>query len=344
MKSKLELIVLAIFTLVTGDVRSATLPAGFSESIVASGISSPTAMAFAPDGRLFVCQQGGALRVIKNDTLLATPFLSVTTDSAGERGLLGVTFDPNFANNQWVYIYYTVPGSPPHNRVSRFTASGDVAIAGSQTIILELNNLSSAQNHNGGALHFGLDGKLYIAVGENANSANAQTLANLLGKILRIDGSGSIPTDNPFFNTASGVNRAIWALGLRNPFTFGIQPGTGRMLINDVGQNTWEEINEGLPGANYGWPNCEGACNPPNANFDDPIYQYSHADGCAIVGGAFYNPASTQFPPAYAGVYFFADLCGGWIRTLDNGNQVSTFATGLSSPVDLRVSADGSLY
>ena len=346
MKSKLEVLVLISLGLSIGTADAATLPTGFSESVVASGLSSPTAMAFAPDGRLFVCQQGGALRVIKNDTLLATPFLTVTTDSAGERGLLGVTFDPNFANNQWVYIYYTVPGSPAHNRVSRFTASGDVAISGSQTIILELNNLSTAQNHNGGALHFGLDGKLYIAVGENANATNAQTPGNLLGKILRIDASGAIPTDNPFFNTASGVNRAIWALGLRNPFTFGIQPGTGRMFINDVGEGTWEEINDGLRGANYGWPNCEGACSSPNPNFEDPIYQYSHAAGCAIVGGAFYNPPSSQFPPAYIGVYFFADLCGGWIRTLDpdNGNQVATFATGLSSPVDLRVSADGSLY
>ena len=346
MKSKLELLTLAFLAAAAGVAHAATLPAGFSESAVASGIASPTAMAFASDGRLFVCQQNGALRVIKNDTLLATPFLTVTTDSSGERGLLGVTFDPDFANNQWVYIYYTVPGSPPHNRVSRFTALGDVAVSGSQTNILELNNLSSAQNHNGGAIHFGLDGKLYIAVGENANSANAQTLTNLLGKILRIDGSGSIPSDNPFYNTASGVNRAIWALGLRNPFTFGIQPGTGRMFINDVGQNTWEEIDEGLPGVNYGWPNCEGACSSPNPNFEDPIYQYSHADGCAIVGGTFYNPTSSQFPSEYVGVYFFADLCGGWIRTLDpdNSNQVATFATGLSSPVDLRVSADGSLY
>lgn len=326
--------------------RAATLPTGFSESVIASGIANPTAMAFAPDGRLFVCQQNGALRVIKNNTLLTTPFLTVTTDPAGERGLLGVTFDPAFVNNQFVYIYYTVPGSPPHNRVSRFTAAGDVAVSGSQAIILELNNLSTAQNHNGGAIHFGLDGKLYVAVGDNANSANAQTLANLLGKILRINPSGSIPTDNPFYNIATGVNQAIWALGLRNPFTFGIQPATGRMLINDVGQNTWEEIDDGFPGANYGWPNCEGMCNPPDPDFEDPIHQYSHTEGCAIVGGAFYNPVTIQFPAEYIGVYFFADLCDGWIRKLNpaNGNQVTTFATGLSSPVDLRVSADGSLY
>ena len=344
MKSKLKLITCVLFVLAARAASAATLPPGFNESVVASGISSPTAMAFAPDGRLFICQQGGQLRVIKNDTLLASPFLTVTTDSSGERGLLGIAFDPAFANNQRVYIYYTVPGSPPHNRVSRFIASGDVAVSGSQTVILELNNLSTASNHNGGAMHFGLDGKLYVAVGENANSANAQTLANLLGKMLRINADGTIPTDNPFFNTATGVNRAIWALGLRNPFTFGFHPGTGRMFINDVGQNTWEEINDGVAGANYGWPTCEGACNSPN--FRDPIYQYSHGEGCAIVGGAFYNPIAAQFPPEYTGVYFFADLCGAWIRKLNpaNGNQVTTFATGLSSPVDLAVSADGALY
>jgi glucose/arabinose dehydrogenase len=346
MKSRLCLLSLACVLVAAGTapVLAATLPSGFNETVIASGLANPTAMAFAPDGRLFVCQQGGALRVIKQDVLLSTPFLTVTTDPAGERGLLGVTFDPDFANNQWVYIYYTVPGSPPHNRVSRFTASGDGAVAGSETVILELNPLSTAQNHNGGALHFGLDGKLYIAVGENANSANAQTLANLLGKILRLNPDGSIPTDNPFFNTASGVNRAIWALGLRNPFTMGFQPGTGRLFINDVGQNTWEEINEGIRGANYGWPTCEGACGSPN--FVDPIFQYSHSSGCAIVGSAFYNPAVNQFPSAYTGVYFFADLCAATISKLDpnNGNQVTTFATGLSSPVDLRVSADGSLY
>ena len=346
MNSKLKLIACALLALTAGAASAATLPSGFSESVVATGISSPTAMAFAPDGRLFVCQQNGQLRVIKNDTLLATPFLTVTTDSTGERGLLGVAFDPDFANNQLVYIYYTVPGSPPHNRVSRFTAGGDLAVPGSEAVVLELNDLSTANNHNGGAIHFGLDGELYVAVGENANSANSQTLANLLGKMLRIYANGSIPADNPFYNTTTGVNRAIWALGLRNPFTFAFHPGTGRMFINDVGQNSWEEINDGFAGANYGWPNCEGACTPSDSHFRDPIYQYSHAEGCAIVGGAFYNPAAAQFPPEYTGVYFFADLCGGWIRKLDPaaGNQVTTFATGLINPVDLAVSADGSLY
>src|SRR4030095_7719083 len=164
----------------------------------------------------------------------------------------------------FVYVYYTATTPAIHNRVSRFEANGDVAVPGSETTILDLNNLSSATNHNGGAIHFGPDGKLYIAVGENANGANSQTLTNLLGKMLRINADGSIPSDNPFFNIATGNNRAIWALGLRNPFTFDFQPGTGRMFINDVGELTWEEINDGIAGSNYGWPNCEGICGNPS--------------------------------------------------------------------------------
>jgi glucose/arabinose dehydrogenase len=328
-------------------LHAATVPAGFTDSLVAAGLTNPTAMAFAPDGRIFVCEQGGALRVIKNGVLLAAPFLTVTVDSSGERGLLGVAFDPNFVSNQLVYVYYTATTPTIHNRLSRFTAAGDVAMAGSETVVTDLNDLSTATNHNGGAIHFGPDGNLYVAVGDNANGNNAQSLSNRLGKMLRISSSGSIPADNPFFNQATGDNRAIWALGLRNPFTFSFQPGVGRMFINDVGQDTWEEINDGIAGSNYGWSICEGFCNPPNASFRDPIFAYSNdTQTCAITGGAFYNPQVIQFPANYVGNYFFADFCGGWIRTLDPamGNSVAGFATGISFPVDLQVSADGFLY
>jgi len=333
------------------SLRAATLPAGFIETQYGSTLTPgrPTAMAFAPDGRLFVCLQTGQLRVIKNGALLANPFVSLTVDSFGERGLLGIAFDPSFASNQFVYVYHTVPGTPAHNRVSRFTANGDVAAVGSETAILDLDNLSDATNHNGGAIHFGPDDKLYVAVGENANAANAQTLSNRLGKLLRINADGSIPSDNPFFGVASGANRAIWALGLRNPFTFGFQPGTGRLFINDVGQNTWEEINDGIAGSNYGWSICEGFCAPPNANFRDPLFEYGHGmsgtTGCAIVGGAFYNPAINQFPASYTGKYFFGDLCSGWIRLFDpSNNTASAFATGISTLVDLKIGPEGSLY
>ncbi len=343
----LQPLIFAVTALCASLIHATTLPSGFAETSVASGLAMPTAMAFAPDGRLFVAEQGGELRVISGGTLLATPFVSLTVDSNGERGLLGVAFDPNFASNHYVYVYYTATTPTIHNRVSRFTANGDVAIAGSELIVLELNNLSSATNHNGGALHFGSDGKLYIAVGENANPSNSQTLANLLGKLLRINPDGSIPTDNPFNATATGVNRSIWALGLRNPFTFAFQPTTGRMFINDVGQNAWEEIDDGIAGSNYGWPNSEGAT--MNAGERGPLYYYGHGSGsflgCAITGGTFYEPAAVQFPTSYRGTYFFSDYCGDWINNyVPSTGAVTSFAGGIAAPVDLQVGPDGYLY
>lgn len=330
---------------------SAAVPPGFSDTLVAGTLSSPTAMAFAPDGRIFVCQQNGRLRVIKNGSLLPADFLTLTVDSAGERGLLGVTFDPNFTTNQFVYVYYTLPTtvSPRRNRVSRFTASGDVAAAGSETVLLELNNLSGATNHNGGALHFGPDGKLYIAVGDNALGSNAQTLNNLLGKMLRMNADGSIPTDNPFFATATGNNRLIWTLGLRNPFTFAVQPGTGRIFVNDVGQSTWEEVNDAVAGNNFGWPTTEGDFNQASfPNFKRPLFAFNHSAGvCAITGGTFYNPATVNFPASYVGKYFFADFCANWIRALDFSTSPPTaadFLTGGANIVDLRVGPEGGLY
>jgi glucose/arabinose dehydrogenase len=285
----------------------ASLPNNFVETQI-GGLSIPTAIALHPDGRIFVCQQTGELRVIKNNVVLPAPFTTLTVNSSGERGLLGVAFDPNYATNRFVYVYYTATTPTIHNRVSRFTASAaneDVAVAGSEVVLLDLETLG-ATNHNGGAIHFGPDGKLYIAVGENAVPSNSQSLANRLGKILRINSDGTIPADNPtsFPNIAgspAGANRAIWAVGLRNPFTFSFQPGTGRMHINDVGQGTWEEVNVGAAGANFGWPTCEGAC--ATAGMTDPLYQYSSAVSapCAISGGAFYNPTTPTFPAQFIG-------------------------------------------
>lgn len=329
-------------------VFSAALPQGFAESDVAVGITDPTAMEFAPDGRLFVCQQAGELRVIKDGVLLSEPFVTVDTDSNGERGLLGIAFDPGFSTNRFLFVYYTARTPTAHNRVSRFTAKGDRAVEGSERSILDLEELGST-SHNGGAIHFGADGLLYVAVGENTISSNAQTLTNRLGKILRLHPDGSIPASNPFFNVANGANRAIWALGLRNPFTFAVENRTGRIFINDVGEGAVEEINEGLAGANYGWPACEGACMPANPMFVGPVFQYGHGSssttGGAITGGAFYTPLMNQFPASYQGRYFFADVSSGWIRQLDPNTGIAAgFATDIVGPVDLKVGADGFLY
>jgi len=322
------------------------VPERFTDTTLTDDLDRPTSMALAPDGRIFVCEQAGHLRVIQDGTLLPEPFLSVSTHTSGERGLLGVAVDPDFPRQPYVYVYYTATTPNPHNRVSRFTASGNKAVPGSERILFELERLG-ATVHNGGALHFGADGKLYVAVGDNSNSSDAPKLTSLMGKLLRLEKDGSIPSDNPFFTRTTGVYRALWAIGLRNPFSFAVQPGTGRLFINDVGQTDWEEINEGAPGAHYGWPDTEGPTS--DSRYRAPVFTYPHGSGtsrgCAITAGTFYDPPRSQFPSEYVGRYFFSDYCNGWIRTLDPKSGTTTvFATGLGAPVDLDVGPDGSLY
>lgn len=324
---------------------AAKLPSGFGQSRVATGLDRPTAMALAPDGRIFVAEQAGRLRVIEKGRLLSRPFAAFSVDSEGERGLLGVAFDPSFNRNGFVYVYFTTRSQPVHNRVVRLKAAGNRAAG--RKLVFRLDNLSRARNHNGGALHFGRDGKLYVAVGDNARAENAQTLRNLNGKMLRINRSGTIPKDNPFYSKARGKNRAIWARGLRNPFSFAVSRDTGRMYINDVGQKTWEEINAGARGANYGWPRYEGP--ERDRRFKPPVFAYRHGNGpttgCAITGGAFYDPVKVRFPRGYVGDYFFADFCSGWIRRLDpDTREVAGFASGISNPVDLKVGRGGNLF
>jgi glucose/arabinose dehydrogenase len=347
-----SLILLSLLTFVVSGAaaRAITLPEGFVETQIASGLDQPTAISMSPDGRLFLCEKQGRLRIIKNGALLPTPFLQVTVFSNGERGLLGVTFDPDFEHNNYVYIYYTSRYPKAHNRISRFTADGDHAVPGSEKILIELPQLVT-EYHNSGTLRFGPDGKLYASTGENAITANSQSLANPLGKILRLNRDGSIPADNPFYTRTTGTAQAIWALGFRNPFSFNFQPGTGRMFVDDVGDHAWEEINEGVAGANYGWPVVEGPSNDPR--FHAPFFAYPHGSGpekgCSITGGAFYDPpeasAVTSFPEEYWGSYFFSDYCNGWIRRLDPATGVaSPFASGIIFPVGLIMGNDGSLY
>jgi glucose/arabinose dehydrogenase len=335
----------------------AVVPAGFSDAVFCTGLSLPVAMEFAPDGRLFVCEKNGALRIVSpGGLLLAAPFMTLPVDTMGERGLLGITFDPQFASNGYLYCYYTATTPTIHNRVSRFTANGDAVVPGSEVPLLDLEDVGQAW-HNAGSLHFGMDGKLYVATGEKGVPTNAQAITNRLGKILRINADGSIPNDNPTSfpgipGTTSGVNRAIYAVGLRNPFTFAIQPGTGRIFVNDVGQSTWEEIDEIFAGANYGWPTTEGDFDPAvYPNFRRPIHFYGRDGvaqgdtfGEAICGATFY-PVGGAFPAAYHGMYFYGDLTNNWIRVLNPAdNSTSLFATALNSTVSLRIGPDGALY
>ncbi len=321
-------------------------PTLFTDVQITNGLNVPIGIEFSPDGRIFITEKGGNIRIVKNNMLLSIPFLSIPVDDQGERGLLGFTFDPNFTTSPYVYVYYTVPGAIAHNRVSRFTvpnAMSDTVTVGSEKVLFELSDLSTALIHNGGAIHFGLDGKLYIATGENANPNNAQDLFVTHGKILRINKDGTIPIDNPFYNSAIGNNRAIWEFGHRNPFSFAIQPGSGRIFVNDVGKDTWEEINETAKGGNFGWPITEGPT--AETQYEQPFYAYDHAVGRCIAGGVFYNPTTSTYPSDYTGDYFFADYESGWINRIDLATKtLSTFATGLTYPVDVDVSSNGELY
>jgi glucose/arabinose dehydrogenase len=361
--------VTVLLALPIGSAQSAVnLPPGFAQKKVVGGLTKPIDMEFAPDGRLFIASKGGQVRIAKRDGTVATLLdISAKVTTFGERGLQALTFDPNFATNHFVYLNYTRKASatnPVHNRIVRVRADGNKAVAGSERLIFTLSKQVDETWHQGGAIDFGQDGKLYVAAGDNNTPSNAQSLSNLHGKMVRINKNGTIPTNNPFYTTASGNNRAIWALGLRNPFKFAVKPGTSTIFINDVGERAWEEINRGVSGANYGWPDREGHCatgssndcGPPPSGMTNPIYAYPHGStnttGCAITGGAFYNPKTVQFPSRYVGLYFFADLCNGWIREYnpETGNT-SLFATGLSPEsgilsgvVDLEVRKSGALY
>ena len=372
-----------------------TLPAGFTEATIATGLTAPTAMEFAPDGRLFVLEQAGNVEFVRADGSIWTA-LHLNVDSQAERGLLGIAFDPAFASNHFVYLYYTNPGpggapwaTGEHNQLSRFTVDDSDPIRPifkNEAPILDWDNLSAATNHNGGAIHFGLDGMLYADAGDNAQTFTqggntyrvSQTLSDLLGKQLRIDVGAFnrgvatrddtivghlIPANNPFVGTAAGINQLIYALGLRNPFTFAVQPGTGTIFINDVGENTWEEIDQSSPGANFGWRGGNtdgfGHSSPPGPGvYHDPLLAYNHSGGpagggTAIVGGAFYDPSTPQFPASYTGKYFYADLSGGWIRVFDpakpgsalNPDTSSLFASGIADTLsDVEVDQAGYLY
>ncbi len=330
------------------SANAQTLAAGFSQVFLGS-VTSPTAMAFAPDGRLFILEQAGTIRIFKNGVVLSQPFVTLSVNSSGERGLLGIAFDPSFSTNHFIYLYYTL-SSAANNRISRFTANGDVAVAGSEVLVLNLDPLSTATNHNGGTMQFGPDGKLYVGVGENAFGANAQNLDTYLGKILRINADGSVPAGNPFTSGSSQKQR-LWEYGLRNPYTISFQPGTGRLFANDVGQNTWEEINDAtVGGKNFGWPVAEG--NSSNSLYTNPIYAYSHGtasgQGCAITGGTFFNPSTTNYPSSYIGKYFYIDYCNNWIDVLTLSGSTATrssFAANIAgNPVSIITGTDGNLY
>ena len=316
---------------------------GFTERVIADSLDSPVSMVLSPDGRVFVCEQGGRLRVVRSGRLLARPFVTVPTRAVEEEGLLGVALDPAFARTRRVYVLYTALAPTRHNVIAYYRASGDTA-ADAGTIVFEFDT-HAAHQHVGGALRFGRDGMLYATSGECGDGSLSQSLASTAGKVLRMRPDGSMPADNPFPTSTRGRHAAIWARGFRNAFSFDIHPRTGQVFVNDVGGGRAEEVDEVRKGDNLGWPLLEGMGHQPG--FADPRYAYSHEQGCAITGGAFYAPGRPSFPRQWRDGYFFADYCANEIRWLAPGAPVRVVAFGhtcVPGPVDLRVGADGALW
>ncbi|MBI5801949.1 MAG: PQQ-dependent sugar dehydrogenase [Verrucomicrobia bacterium] len=339
---------------------AAELPAGFVEEKVLDGINAATAIAFVPDGRILVAEQTGKLRVIKNGKALAAPLLDLTArvDSYWERGLIGVAVHPDFPRTPHLFVLYVAAQPYPHHVLSRFAMLGDTAQVDSEQILLEGDDQSKRggkhpAGHQGGPLRFGPDGKLYVAIGEpiipSDGECTSQKLDTLSGKILRLNSDGTIPADNPFHGQTTGKYRTIWAIGLRNPFGLAFQPETGRLFETDVGQTSFEEVNEIVCGGNYGWPLAEGMST--NAAFKNPLHAYPPVIGRSIVGATFYPRALPQmpdaipYPPMWRGKFFFADWAARWVKALDPDapTNVVTFAKGFNAPVAVEVAPDGSL-
>ncbi len=301
----------------------------FQNEILATGFNLPTNIEFLPDGRMLVAELQGTIKILPSPYTQPdpTPFLQITNiGSAGvQQGIYDIVLDPDFTNNHFYYVFYTA-GTPNHDRLSRFTADASLTgtVPGSELVLYEDPQNANAEHH-GGAVNFGNDGKIYFTTGDHFNGGDSQLLSSPRGKIHRINKDGTIPTDNPFYDGAGPNWDSIWALGLRNPFRAYYDAPTGRLIVGDVGGNDYsvakEEVNLGIAGANYGWPDSEGPCSAPCVS---PIYFYPHnGRDAAVTGGFVYH--GTQFPSSYQGSYFFADYTQNWIRrlTFDASGNVS---------------------
>jgi glucose/arabinose dehydrogenase len=318
-----------------------TPEAGFTETIVAQGLSQPTAIALLPDGAVLIAQKPGQLLLARRG--VAATVHSVGTCSLDEGGLLGLTLDPAFGSNGFVYLYKTSTSCAGTrvNEVLRMAMTGD-QLALSGTVLTGIP--ADTGRDNGGGLRIGPDGKLYAATGDAGTGSYASDPGNLAGKVLRLEPSGGAAAGNPF---PSG-NAAVYAIGFRDPLRFGFDPQGGRLWLGDAGPASREEIDVVNAGGDYGWPACEGDL-PPGC--PRPAFTYSHADadslGRAVTGGAF-SPAS--FGP-YGGQYFFGDRASGNIyRVPLNGARDGfaarpvPFVTGAEAPQDIQFGSDGGLY
>lgn len=310
---------------------------GFTLATVVTGLNAPLGLEQPNDnsGRLFVVQQGGQIRIVQNGAMLPQLFLDISAKvtNRDEMGLLGMAFHPSFAANRKFYVNYvrTLASGQIQSVIAEYlgsAANANLADPASERILLTVNQTGNFTNHKAGQLAFGPDGLLYLGLGDGGDAGdpfgNGQNTNVLLGKMMRIDVNSSdpglqyhIPLDNPF--VAGGGLPEIWAYGFRNPWRFSFDPPSGRMFIADVGQDSFEEVDLGAKGSNYGWKIMEGlhcfspasGCNM--AGLTLPIAEYSHAEGDAVIGGFVYHGSAIA---SLRGLYVFGDLSSGKIFTL----------------------------
>lgn len=314
-----------------------------TETVVA-GAAFPVTVAFAPDGRLFYTEKAGAVRVVLNPTsanpqLLATPFVTFPNlASNGEQGLLGLAFDPNFAANRFVYIYYTDSSPTLRNRVVRFTEANNLADPASEFVVVD--NLPVNSNHNGGRIAFGPDGWLYVTIGDAGNPANSQSQTSRAGKLLRYNPDGTIPAGNPV------AGNPLFALGLRNPFGLTFHRTAGTPYVSDNGPNCDDEINRIVANGNYGW-RPSYPCGDTDPMFRAPIARFTPP--IAPTGLVFYAGAAF---PEWQNHLFLASFNDGALRRFvvdeaQNGlvlEQHTVINGGFGALIDVAVGPDGNLY
>ena len=340
------------------DPNAAYASATISATRVATGLDQPLYITSAPGdtSRLFIVEKTGTIKILdlNSGQVLATPFLTVPVNTASERGLLGLAFDPDYATNGAFYVYATSSAPTPHNEVWRYHVSGNpnVAAAG-RDLILDIGP-STNGNHNAGWLAFGPDGDLYIASGEVGVAPNAQNLTNLLGKILRIDVDPvapgyQVPADNPLVGMGGGVRGEIWAYGLRNPWRASFDHGDRKLLHRQCrrGSRSRRSISGRRARITAGRTPKASAQHP---SFTNPIFTYPHGSGASVTGGYVYRGESDGLN----GQYFFADFVQSTVSTLrfDGTNWVATDRTSqivpdagtVDAPASFGEDARGNLY
>jgi len=325
------------------EAAASSVPSGFVKTQLVQGLKSPTSFAFAPNGDIYIGQQNGTILIYRNGVVQPTPVVTLNTDSTGEKGLLGLVLDPNFASNGYMYVSYTTIDE--HAQLSRLTIQNGVANLSSEVVYMKGNQLQN-YHHSANDVHVGPDGKLWWTVGDNVPSiTNGETLTNIYGKILRFNLDGTIPGDNPFLNIPQAVP-ALYAYGLRNPFRFTFLPN-GQPMVEDTGSSYWEEMDTMQPGGNYGWDFYEGNCG--SCGYINPAYAYGHlpVDGAASAIAAY---SGSVFPKHYDNVVFFGDYNRGDIEAVQFDPTYRTeisntvFDSAAGTIADLQEGPDGNLY